>query len=56
MLYGTFTPEECVQIARDVGRIATALEQIASAFTPAVDATSAPPAQPEVGGVIVAED
>jgi hypothetical protein len=37
-------------------RIADALERIADAFAPASAAINAPPAQPEVGGVQIAED
>lgn len=39
-----------------LNRIGAALERIADAFAPASDAVSQPPAQPEVGGVSVAED
>lgn len=37
-------------------RIAAALEQIAAAFEPAKESLDAGPAQPEVGGVQVADD
>jgi uncharacterized protein YukE len=37
-------------------RIANALERIASAFEPAKESLDAGPAQPEVGGVAVADD
>lgn len=39
-----------------LNRIGAALERIADAFAPAHAAVSAPPAQPEVGGVVVADD
>jgi len=39
-----------------LNRIGAALERIADAFAPAHEAVSAPPAQPEVGGVQIADD
>lgn len=39
-----------------LNRIGAALERIADAFAPASASVNAPPAQPEVGGVQIAED
>jgi uncharacterized protein YbgA (DUF1722 family) len=42
--------------AAALNRIGSALERIADAFAPAKESLDAGPAQPEVGGVVVADD